>query len=104
MQSKMSFVERFKRFLKANLEAPPSQERDPKKQVRQLIDEMKSHAQEARATLAVAVRDERRMERQVREAKREVERWHRNAKQALEVNREPLARESLKRKLCANRF
>ena len=102
----MSFVKRFKRLLSANLEkkVEEQEELDPAKRVRKLICEMKAHVSEGRATLAIAVRDERRMERQVHSAKKEVERWHVNAKQALEVNKEKLAREALKRKLGAKKF
>mgnify|MGYP001555419098 CR=1 FL=1 len=100
----MSFVKRFKRLLSAKVEEKVEKETDPAKRVRKLVCEMKAHVAEGRATLAIAVRDERRMERQVHGAKKEVERWHINAKQALEVNKESLAREALKRKLGAKKF
>lgn len=100
----MSLFKRIKRLVGTKLDDDDGEHVDPAKRVRALVVEMSTHLSEARATLAVAVRDERRMERQLRIALAEVDRWQLNAKQALESGREDLAREALKRKLGAKKF
>jgi len=100
----MSLLQRIKRLVGANLDDTASSEPDPAKRVRAMIVDMRTGVAEARATLALAVRDERRLERQIADATREVDRWHLNARHALEAKRDDLAREALKRKLGAKRF
>ena len=100
----MNLLDKIRDLLARSLDERVENAEDPSAAVRRIIGELRTNLAEARAMLAVTIRDTRSLERQVADAERDEARWHLNARQALGVGREDLAREALKRQMAARKF
>lgn len=103
----MGIFDRFKRVVKSNINQMISKAEDPEKMLNQLIVDMNEQLIESKKSVASAIADEKRLERQEIEHRRKGEEWEKRAILALKASeREPekkahyedLARKALQQK------
>ncbi len=86
----MGIFDRFKRVVKSNINQMISKAEDPEKMLNQLIVDMNEQLVESKKSVASAIADEKRLERQVNEHRRKGEEWEKRAILALKASeREP---------------
>jgi phage shock protein A len=93
----MGIFDRFKRLFKSNINDLISKAEDPEKMLNQLIIDMNQQMVQAKNSVATAIADERKLERQYNDYSLQGQEWERKATLALKQNREDLAREALVR-------
>ncbi len=94
----MGGLERFQRFIKANVNHWLTHREEPEQALERLIVELQEQLCALRQAVAVAIATQKRLDRQSRQAKRLAEDWYTRAEQSLEQNREDLAWEALARR------
>lgn len=94
----MGIFDRFRRVVKSNLNDMISKAEDPEKMLNQLIVDMNQQLIESKKSVASAIADEKKLERQVRENVSAGQEWERKAMLAVRANKEDLAKEALIRK------
>jgi phage shock protein A len=94
----MGFLSRIARLIKANLNALISGAEDPEKVLEQIILDMSEQLTEARKQVAIAIADEKRLNKQLEEEGQRAKEWERRAMLAVKAGDDPLAREALTRK------
>lgn len=94
----MGIFDRFKRVVKSNLNDMISKAENPEKMLNQLIVDMNQNLIESKKSVAAAIADEKRLERQVKENVAAGEDWERKAMLAVRAGKEDLAKEALIRK------
>ncbi len=94
----MGIFDRFRRVVKSNLNDMISKAENPEKMLNQLIVDMNQQLIESKKSVAAAIADEKKLERQVRENVSAGEEWGRKAMLALRAGKEDLAKEALVRK------
>ncbi len=94
----MGLFDRFKRVVKSNLNDMISKAENPEKMLNQLIIDMNEQLIEAKKSVASAIADEKKLERQMNEQLNQAEEWERKAVLALRAEKEDLAKEALVRK------
>ena len=94
----MGILERIRTVLKSNINALISKAEDPEKMLNQLIMDMNENLLEAKKSVAMAIADEKKLERQALENKSQGEEWERKAMLAVKAGKDDLAREALTRK------
>jgi phage shock protein A len=94
----MGLFSRFRRAMKANLNDMISKAENPEKMLNQLIVEMNEQLIESKKTVAAAIADEKKLERQVLSNRELSEEWERKAMLAVRAGKDDLAKEALLRK------
>ncbi len=94
----MGLFDRFKRVVKSNLNEMISKAENPEKMLNQLIIDMNEQLIEAKKSVASAIADEKKLERQMNEQLTQAEEWEKKAVLALRAGKEDLAKEALVRK------
>ena len=94
----MGILERIRTVLKSNINALISKAEDPEKMLNQLIMDMNEQLLEAKKSVAMAIADEKKLERQALENKAQGEDWERKAMLAVRAGKDDLAKEALTRK------
>jgi len=94
----MGLFDRFKRVVKSNLNDMVSKAENPEKMLNQLIQDMNQQMIESKKSVASAIADEKKIERQVNEQRNQANEWEKKAMMALKAGKEDLAREALTRK------
>lgn len=94
----MGLFDRFRRVVKSNINDMISKAEDPEKMLNQLITDMNQQLIESKKSVASAIADEKKLERQVNENRNQAQEWERKAMMALKAGKEDLAREALSRK------
>ncbi len=94
----MGLFSRFIRVIKSNFNAGLNKIEDPEKVLGQLLIEMNQQLIEMKRSVAGAIADEKRIERQMNEQLVQSREWERRAILALKAGKEDLAREALERK------
>ncbi|MBA7530817.1 Phage shock protein A [subsurface metagenome] len=94
----MGLFSRFKRAVKANVDSMISKAENPEKVLNHLITEMHGQLIEAKKSVALAIADEKKMERLYNQQIAQSKEWERKAILALDNDREDLAKEALLRK------
>jgi phage shock protein A len=94
----MGILERIRTVLKSNINALISKAEDPEKILNQLIIDMNEQLLEAKKQVALAIADEKKLERQALENKAQGEDWEKKAMLAVRAGKDDLAREALARK------
>jgi phage shock protein A len=94
----MGILERIRTVLKSNINALISKAEDPEKMLNQLIMDMNENLLEAKKSVAMAIADEKKLERQALENKGQGEEWERKAMLAVKAGKDDLAKEALTRK------
>jgi len=94
----MGILDRIRTVLKANINALISKAEDPEKMLNQLIMDMNEQLLEAKKQVAMAIADEKKLERQALENKTQAEDWEKKAMLAVKAGKDDLAKEALVRK------
>jgi phage shock protein A len=94
----MGLFDRFKRVVKSNINEMISKAEDPEKMLNQLIIDMNQQLIESKKSVASAIADEKKLERDMNKELDEATEWERKARLALEAGKEDLAKEALLRK------
>ncbi|TVQ27836.1 MAG: PspA/IM30 family protein [Spirochaetaceae bacterium] len=94
----MGLFDRFRRVVKSNINDMISKAENPEKMLNQLIVDMNQQLIESKKSVASAIADEKKLERQVNENRSQAAEWERKAMMALKAGKEDLAREALVRK------
>ncbi len=94
----MGLFSRFKRAVKSNINDMISKAENPEKMLNQLIVEMNEQLIESKKTVAAAIADEKKLERQVMMNREQADEWERKAMLAIKAGKDDLAKEALLRK------
>lgn len=94
----MGIFDRFRRVVKSNLNDMISKAENPEKMLNQLIVDMNQQLIESKKSVASAIADEKKIERQVKENLASAAEWERKAMLAVRAGKDDLAKEELLRK------
>lgn len=94
----MGIIKRFKDLVKSNINDAISKAENPEKMLNQMIIEMNEQLIEAKKSVASAIADEKRLERQLSENKTKGTEWEQKAMLAVKAGKDDLAKEALLRK------
>jgi phage shock protein A len=75
-----------------------SKAEDPEKMLNQLITDMNQQLIESKKSVASAIADEKKIERQMNQSREQAQEWERKAKLAVRAGKDDLAKEALNRK------
>ena len=94
----MGLFDRFKRVVKSNINEMISKAENPEKMLNQLIIDMNEQLFESKKSVASAIADEKKLERQLNQQLAQSKEWEDKARLALKSGKEDLAKEALLRK------
>jgi phage shock protein A len=94
----MGLFSRFKRAVKSNINDMISKSENPEKMLNQLIVEMNEQLIESKKTVAAAIADEKKLERQMTMNREQAAEWERKAMLAVKSGEDDMAKEALLRK------
>jgi phage shock protein A len=94
----MGFFQRFRRMVKGNLNDMISRAEDPEKMLDQVIIDMNKQMIESKKSVAGAIADEKKLERQLKQTLATAQEWEEKAKLAVRAGKDDLAKEALLRK------
>ena len=94
----MGFFGRLAQLIKSNLNDLISKSEDPEKMLNQVILDMNQQLVEAKKQVAVAIADEKRLQKQLHAERSVAEEWEKKAMMAVRAGDEALAKEALLRK------
>lgn len=94
----MGFFSRLATLIRSNLNDLISKSEDPEKMLNQIILDMNTQLVEVKKQVAVAIADQKRLERQWQSEKALVDEWHKKAMLAVRAGDDELAKEALMRK------
>jgi phage shock protein A len=94
----MGIFARIARLIKANLNAMISGAEDPDKMLTQILEDMGKQLMEAKKQVAVAIADEKGLQKQLQAEMDKAAEWERRAMLAVRANNDALAKEALARK------
>lgn len=94
----MGIFDRFRRVVKSNLNDMISKAENPEKMLNQLLVEMQEQLIEAKKSVASAIADEKKLERQRNQNLTLSAEWENKAKLAVRAGKDDLAKEALLRK------
>jgi len=94
----MGLFDRFKTVVSSNINDLISKAENPEKMLNQLLIDMNEQMIESKKAVAMAIADEKKLERDLLENKRQGEDWEKKAMLAVRANRDDLAKEALVRK------
>ena len=94
----MGFFDRLATLIKSNLNDLISKSEDPEKMLNQIILDMNAQLVEVKKQVAVAIADQKRLERQWQAEKAVTDEWHKKAMLAVKAGDDELAKEALMRK------
>lgn len=100
----MGIFDRFKTVISSNINDMISKAENPEKMLNQLIIDMNQQMVESKKAVAMAIADEKKIERELLEQKRLAEEWERKAVIAVKAGRDDLAKEALLRKQEAENY
>ena len=93
----MGIFERFSTMLRSNLNDLISRAENPEKMLNQLIMDMKSNLAKAKQEAAAAIADEKKLQADAEQLKKQAEDWERRAMLAVQEGRDDLATQALMR-------
>jgi phage shock protein A len=94
----MGIFDRLKTVISSNMNDLISKAENPEKMLNQMIIDMNEQLIESKKAVAMAIADEKRLEREVVENKAKAEDWEKKAMLAVRAGRDDLAKEALLRK------
>jgi len=94
----MGIFDRFRTVVSSNINDLISKAENPEKMLNQLLLDMNEQMIESKKAVAMAIADEKKLEREAAENKRQSEDWEKKAMLAVRANRDDLAKEALVRK------
>jgi phage shock protein A len=89
---------RLRRLIQSNINDMISRAENPEKMLNQLITDMNKQLIESKRSVAAAIADEKKLERQIRDNRAKAEEWENRARLALKSGDDNLAKEALVRK------
>lgn len=100
----MGIFDRLKTVISSNINDMISKAENPEKMLNQLVIDMNQQMIESKKSVAMAIADEKKLERELGEQKRQAEEWERKAVIAVKAGRDDLAKEALLRKQEAENY
>ncbi len=100
----MGIFDRLKTVLSSNINDMINKAENPEKMLNQLVIDMNQQMIESKKAVAMAIADEKKIERELLEQKRISEEWERKAVIAVKAARDDLAKEALLRKQEAETY
>lgn len=94
----MGIFDRIKTVISSNINDLVTKAENPEKMLNQMIIDMNEQLIESKKAVAMAIADEKRLEREVMENKAKADEWEKKAVLAVRANRDDLAKEALLRK------
>jgi len=94
----MGIFERLKTVISSNINDMINKAENPEKMLNQLLVDMNEQMIESKKAVAMAIADEKKLEREALENKRQAEEWEKKAMLAVRAGRDDLAKEALLRK------
>ncbi|MCE1157737.1 MAG: PspA/IM30 family protein [Spirochaetia bacterium] len=94
----MGIFDRLKTVISSNMNDLISKAENPEKMLNQMIIEMNEQLIDSKKAVAMAIADEKRLEREVTENRAKAEEWEKKAMLAVRAGRDDLAKEALMRK------
>jgi phage shock protein A len=94
----MGIFDRLKTVISSNVNDMISKAENPEKMLNQMVVDMNEQLIESKKAVAMAIADEKRLEREVLENKAKAEDWEKKAMLAVRAQRDDLAKEALLRK------
>ncbi|MDX9827448.1 MAG: PspA/IM30 family protein [Spirochaetia bacterium] len=94
----MGIFDRLKTVISSNMNDLISKAENPEKMLNQMIIEMNEQLIDSKKAVAMAIADEKRLEREVSENRAKAEEWEKKAMLAVRAGRDDLAKEALLRK------
>lgn len=95
----MSLLDRVGTLLRANLNDLVEKAEDPEKLLKQIVLDMENQLMQVKTQVAVAIADERLLEKKRKEHEEQIAEWRRKAELAVEKGNDELARGALERVL-----
>ncbi|MFY8161663.1 MAG: PspA/IM30 family protein [Candidatus Kapaibacteriota bacterium] len=99
----MSIFKRISDVFKANVNDALDKAEDPEKMLKQMVIEMEESVNKTTLAVAQAIANEKNLERKLEKAKKDSADWQQKAIQALNANREDLAKAALEKKAIAEK-
>lgn len=100
----MGIFDRLKTVVSSNINDLINKAEHPEKMLNQLVVDMNQQMLESKKSVAMAIADEKKLERELLEQKRVAGEWERKAIIAVKANRDDLAKEALARKQEAETY
>ena len=94
----MGLFDRFRRVVSSNINDMITKAENPEKMLNQLIGEMNEQLIESKKSVASAIADEKRLQRQLIEQRRNTDLWEQRAIEAVRAGKDELAKQALMRK------
>jgi phage shock protein A len=94
----MGLFDRFRRVVQSNINEMITKAENPEKMLNQLIVDMNEQLIESKKSVASAIADEKRLQRQLIEQRRNNELWEQRAMDAVRAGKDDLAKQALVRK------
>lgn len=94
----MGMFERLKTVISSNINALISKAENPEKMLNQMVIDMNEQLIESKKAVALAIADEKKLERDMLENKAKADEWEKKAMLAVRAGRDDLAKEALLRK------
>ena len=94
----MGLFDRFRRVVRSNINDMITKAENPEKMLNQLIVEMNEQLIESKKSVASAIADEKRLQRQLVDQRRNAETWEQRAMDAVRAGKDDLAKQALVRK------
>lgn len=94
----MGIFDRFRRLIKSNLNEMINRAEDPEKMLDQVIADMNKQLVESKKSVASAIADEKKLERQIHQTRAQASQWEQRAETAVRAGEDDLAKEALLRK------
>lgn len=94
----MGMFDRLKTVISSNMNALISKAENPEKMLNQMIIDMNEQLIESKKSVAMAIADEKKLERDMLENKAKADEWEKKAMLAVRAGRDDLAKEALLRK------
>lgn len=99
----MGIFSRIADVFKANVNDALDKAEDPEKMLKQMVIEMEESVNKTTLSVAQAIANEKSLERKLEKARKDATEWEAKAMQALNANREDLAKAALEKKAVAER-
>jgi len=100
----MGIFDRLKTVISSNINDMINKAENPEKMLNQLVVDMNQQMIESKKAVAMAIADEKKIERELLEQKRQADEWERKAVIAVKAGRDDLAKEALLRKQEADNY
>lgn len=99
----MSIFSRMSDVVKANINDLLDKAEDPEKMIKQMVLEMEESVNKATLSVAQSIANEKQLQRRLDKEKSNVTEWQAKAEQAIQANRDDLAKAALEKRIVAQK-